>query len=86
MLLTLVPRVEDLETVSSEVVFLIILMAKEALSLLLNSLSTDSTFNIVKFGSTMEMLFSSSQPYTDTSLEKARLLMKNLSADLWVGP
>ena len=97
VLLTLVPRVDDLVTVSSEVVFLIdclgsmfgesILMAKEALSLLLNSLSTDSTFNIVKFGSTMEMLFPSSQPlYTDTILEKARLLVKNLSADLWVGP
>ena len=56
VLLTLVPRVEDLVTVPSEVVFLIdcsgsmhgqsILMAKEALSLLLNSLPTNSTFNI----------------------------------------
>ena len=96
VLLTLVTRVGDLVTVSSEVVFLIdcsgsmfgesILMAKQALSLLLNSLSTDSTFNIVKFGSTMEMLFPSHQPYTDTTLEKARILVKNLSADLWVGP
>ena len=97
LLLTLVPRVGDLVTVSSEVVFLIdclgsmggesILIAKEALSLLLNSLSTDSTFNIVKFGSTLEMLFPSGQPlYTDTSIEKARLLVKNLSADLWMGP
>ena len=63
-----------------------ILMAKQALSLLINSLSTDSTFNIVKFGSTMEMLFPSSQPYTDTTLEKVRVLVKNLSAGLWVGP
>ena len=92
VLLTLVPRVEDLVTVSSEVVFLIdcsgsmggqsILMAKEALSLLLNSLPTDSTFNIVKFGSRMEMLFPSSQPYTDNTLKQARLLVENLRADL----
>merc|ERR1719410_130067 len=92
ILLTLVPRVEDLVTLSSEVVFLIdcsgsmsgqsILMAKEALSLLLNSLPADSTFNIVRFGSRMEMLFPSSQPYNDISLEQARLLVKNLRADL----
>ena len=92
ILLTLVPRMEDLVRLSSEVVFLIdcsgsmsgqsILMAKEALSLLLNSLPTDSTFNIVRFGSRMEMLFPSSQPYNDTSLEQARLLVKNLRADL----
>ena len=92
VLLTLVPRVEDLVTLSSEVVFLIdcsgsmsgqsILMAKEALSLLLNSLPTDSTFNIVRFGSRMEMLFPSSQPYNDTTLEQARLLVKDLRADL----
>ena len=92
VLLTLVPRLEDLVTIPSEVVFLIdcsgsmggqsILMAKEALSLLLNSLPTDSTFNIVRFGSSMEMLFPSSQPYTDSTLEKARLLVQNLRADL----
>ena len=92
VLLTLVPRVEDLVTLSSEVVFLIdcsgsmsgqsILMAKEALSLLLNSLPMDSTFNIVRFGSRMEMLFPSSQPYNDTTLEQARLLVKDLRADL----
>ena len=92
VLLTLVPRVEDLVRLSSEVVFLIdcsgsmsgqsILMAKEALSLLLNSLPTDSTFNIVRFGSRMEMLFPSSQPYNDTTLEQARLLVKDLRADL----
>ena len=94
VLLTLVTRVGDLVTVSSEVVFLIdcsgsmfgesILRAKEALSLLLNSLSTDSTFNIVKFGSTMEMVFSSSQPYTDIAFGKARLLVKILVL-IWVG-
>merc|ERR1719410_2060946 len=92
ILLTLVPRVEDLVTLSSEVVFLIdcsgsmsgqsILMAKEALSLLLNSLPTDSTFNIVRFGSRMEMLFPSSQPYNDTTLELARQHVKSLRADL----
>merc|ERR1712004_87192 len=56
-----------------------ILMAKEALSLLLNSLPMDSTFNIVRFGSRMEMLFPSSQPYNDTTLEQARLLVKGLA-------
>ena len=76
VLLTLVPRLEDLVTVPSEVVFLIdcsgsmggqsILMAKEALSLLLNSLPTNSTFNIVRFGSSMEMLFPLSLPYIDS--------------------
>jgi len=92
VLLTLVPRLEDLVTVPSEVVFLIdcsgsmggqsISMAKEALSLLLNSLPTDSTFNIIRFGSTMELLFPSSQPYTDSTLEKARALVEKLKADL----
>ena len=92
VLLTLVPRLEDLVTVPSEVVFLIdcsgsmsgnsISMAKEALSLLLNSLPTDSTFNIVRFGSTMELLFPSSQPYTDSTLETARTLVQKLKADL----
>ena len=92
VLLTLVPRLEDLVTVPSEVVFLIdcsgsmcgqsISMAKEALSLLLNSLPTDSTFNIVRFGSSMELLFPSSQPYTDSTLEKARALVEKLKADL----
>ena len=92
VLLTCVPRLEDLTKVPSEVVFLIdcsgsmtgqsILMAKEALSLLLNSLPTDSTFNIVRFGSSMEMLFPSSQPYTDSTLDKARTLVQNLNANL----
>ena len=92
VLLTCVPRLEDLTKVPSEVVFLIdcsgsmsgqsILMAKEALSLLLNSLPTDSTFNIIRFGSSMEMLFPSSQPYTDFTLDKARTLVQNLKANL----
>ena len=92
VLLTCVPRLEDLTKVPSEVIFLIdcsgsmsgqsILMAKEALSLLLNSLPTDSTFNIVRFGSSMEMLFPSSQPYTDSTLDKARTLVQNLKANL----
>ena len=92
VLLTLVPKLEDLVTIPSEVVFLIdcsesmhgqsMLMAKEALSLLLNSLPTNSTFNIVRFGSSMEMLFPSSQPYTDNTLEQARLLVQNLRANL----
>ena len=92
VLLTLVPRLEDLVKVPSEVVFLIdcsgsmqgqsILMAKEALNLLLNSLPTDSTFNIVRFGSRMEMLFPSSQPYTDSTLETARSVVRKLNANL----
>ena len=92
ILLTLVPRLEDLVPVPSEVVFLIdcsgsmrgqsISMAKEALSLFLNSLPTDSRFNIVRFGSRMEMLFSSSQAYTDSTLEDARALVRSLDADM----
>ena len=92
ILLTLVPRLEDLVTVPSEVVFLIdcsgsmsgqrISMAKEALSLLLSSLPPDSCFNIVRFGSTMDMLFSSSQAYTDSTLEEARALVRSLDADM----
>ena len=91
-LLTFVPRVQDLVTAPSEIVFLIdcsgsmggqnIQMAKEALSILLNSLPTDSTFNIVRFGSTMKLLFPSSQPYTDSTLDQARLIVRDLEADL----
>ena len=79
-------------TAPSEIVFLIdcsgsmggqnIRMAKEALSILLNSLPIDSTFNIVRFGSTMQLLFHSSQPYTDSTLEQARHLVRDLEADL----
>ena len=92
VLLTLVPRLQDLVKVASEVVFLIdcsgsmrgqsISMAREAVSILLNSLPTDSTFNIFRFGSTMEQLFPFSQAYTDSTLEDARALTRNMNANL----
>ena len=91
-LLTFVPRVEDLMTAPSEIVFLIdcsgsmggqnIRIAKHVLDLYLDFFPTDSTFNIVKFGSTMQLLFPSSQPCTDSTLKRARLLVRDLQANL----
>merc|ERR1719153_55283 len=82
-MLTFVPRMEDLDTIiSAEVIFLIdcsgsmdgesIHMAKEALRLFIHSLPADTTFNIVRFGSTAVKLFPSSRKYDDQSLEAAR--------------
>jgi len=88
-LLTLVPRLEDLVRVPSEVIFLVdcsswdeyISMTKEALNLFLDSLPKESIFNIVKLSGSMEHLFPTSQALTDSTLQNAKTLVKNLETD-----
>ena len=91
-LVTLIPCLESLTRQLVEVVFLMdcsgsmqgqsITLAREALVLFLHSLPSDSTFNIVRFGSSMEKLFPESQPYSDSTLASALLMAENLKADL----
>lgn len=89
VLLTLLPRLEDLIRVPSEIIFLVdcpswdeyISIAKEALSLLLDSLPKESTFNIVRLSSRVEQLFPVSQAFTDSTLEDAKTLVNNLETD-----
>ena len=40
------------------------------------------TFNILRFGSTMDSLFPHSQPYNDETLARARELVRGMAADL----
>merc|ERR1719295_1296235 len=88
-LLTFLPRLEDLASVPAEIIFLVdcsswdeyISMTKEALNLFLDSLHKESSFNIVKLSGSMEHLFPTSQALTDSTLQNAKTLVKNLETD-----
>ena len=90
-LLSLVPSFE-LKKQESECIFLIdcsgsmrgpsIKLAREALSVFLNSLPADYYFNVYCFGSRYNKLFPTSQPLTDQTLETAKSLLANLGANL----
>ena len=57
-------------------------LAKEALHLFLHSLPMDCYFNIVCFGSSFQSLFPESMKYDDITLDAAKKLAANLSANL----
>ena len=90
-LLSLVPSFE-LKKQQSECAFLIdcsgsmrgrsIKLAREALSVFLNSLPADYYFNVYCFGSRYNKLFPTSRPLTDQTLETAKSLLGNLEANL----
>lgn len=90
-MLSLVPHFE-LKDHKAEIIFLIdcsgsmrgqsINLAKEALQLLLSSLPEDCHFNIFKFGSRYEALFSKSKKYEDSTLDEAKKYAINMDADL----
>lgn len=87
-----VPEVEISNVVKREFIFLLdrsgsmegdkIESAKKALTLFLNSLPENSTFNVVSFGSSYESMFSSPQKYTDSNLKSARSKISTFKADL----
>lgn len=56
--------------------------ARDALKLFLRALPTDCTFNIIGFGSGLEALFETPQPYNMTTLEQPSLYASNMHADL----
>merc|ERR1712013_9072 len=56
--------------------------ARKTLQLLINSLPVGSYFNIVRFGSTYEMLFGISKEYNKENKEIAMSLAKTMDADL----
>ena len=90
-LLTFVPSFE-MKKQQSECIFLIdcsgsmggesIKLAREALSVFVNSVPADYHFNIYCFGSRYNKLFPASQPLTDQTLQTARSLLDNLDANL----
>ena len=56
--------------------------AKRALELCLRTLSTDDSFNVIRFGSGFEKLFQNSREYNDDSLEQAIAYLRRIGADL----
>jgi hypothetical protein len=56
--------------------------ARNALQLCLRSLTEGTYFNVVGFGSTYEMLFPESRPYTDATLDEATRHVQHMTADL----
>lgn len=78
--------------ISSEFVFLVdcsgsisgqsIQKAGECLEFFIKSLPADCYFNIIRFGSNFEPLFTSSERYCQTNVEKAIDLAQNLKDDL----
>ena len=57
-------------------------LAREALTVFLNSLPVDCHFNVYCFGSSYNKLFPSSQPLTDGTLEVAKSLLTRIDANL----
>ncbi|BGO90706.1 hypothetical protein NBRC10512_000646 [Rhodotorula toruloides] len=96
--LTLVPRFKLPEVEGQEYIFLVdrsgsmgawsegegrIGMARKALVVLLRSLpSTGTSFNIASFGSSVESLWPSSQPYNQSTLDTATKHVDSLEANL----
>jgi hypothetical protein len=82
----------DVEQAPCEVIFIVdrsgsmqgtsIAETRNALQLCLRSLNAGTYFNIVGFGSTCEMLFAESRPYTDATLEEATRHVQHMTADL----
>ncbi|EGG14074.1 type A von Willebrand factor domain-containing protein [Cavenderia fasciculata] len=56
--------------------------AKRALEILMRSLTENSKFNIVLFGSNFKSLFPESMPYDDANLEIASTYIQKIQADL----
>jgi len=89
-MLSLVPCFE-LKDHTAEIIFLIdcsgsmggqsINLAKQALQLFLHSLPVDCYFNIFRFGSRFESIFTESKMYDDTTLLQAKQLANNMDAD-----
>ena len=59
-----------------------IIQARTALLEILNQLQETDSFNIIRFGSTVEPLFSKHEPYSENSINKARELLEDLDANL----
>ncbi|XP_062591977.1 von Willebrand factor A domain-containing protein 5A-like [Saccostrea cucullata] len=86
------PSFSNLQTNDShEFVFLIdrsgsmfsrIEKAKETLLLLLKSLPVNCYFNVVSFGSDFSLLFPTSKPYSEESMEEAMDLQREMKADM----
>lgn len=57
-------------------------MASEAVRLFLKSLPAHSTFNIASFGTHFEVLFDTSQPYSQDNVNTAWGHLKSIQADL----
>lgn len=91
-MVTFFPEAEHLDTVSSDVVFVLdcsgsmrgdsIREAKRALALCIRTLSEGDSFNIVCFGSTHRSLWAESRPFCDESLEAATQFLEGVDADL----
>lgn len=56
--------------------------AKQALAVLLKALGGSMRFNIYRFGSRFEKLFTTSKPYTQDNLDRALNYLSGVSADL----
>ena len=56
--------------------------ASQALAIMLRSLPEHARFNVVRFGSTFEVLFPAAEPYTATSAGKALAWVERMKADL----
>jgi len=93
VMLRLYPEFDQKEgTTPSEVIFLLdcsgsmggssIAQATRAIELCLRTLSAGDKFNIIRFGSNFESLFTTSMDYTDESLEKAVKYVQKIDADL----
>ena len=90
-MLSMVPRFQ-MKKQPSECIFLVdcsasmkgpsIKLAREALSVFVNSLPVDCHFNVYCFGSRYNKLFPSSQPLTDHTLEEVKSLLVQLDANL----
>ncbi len=59
-----------------------IAQAKRALAILLRSLPEGVRFNVVRFGSSFEGLFTGAEPYTPESAQKALAVVEAMEADL----
>eukprot|EP00727_Mastigamoeba_balamuthi_P009895 m51a1_g5528 hypothetical protein (806) ;mRNA; f:439156-442501 len=90
-MLSFYPKLEA-ETSETELLFLVdrsgsmagssMRQVKETLQFFLRSLSEGVVFNIIGFGTSHQMLFGESQPYNDTSLDKAAAHVASLEANL----
>jgi hypothetical protein len=56
--------------------------ARSCLELFLRSIPANSFFNVIRFGSSFETLFSESEPYGQVSIEKALNLAREMKSDL----
>lgn len=56
--------------------------AKEALTLFIQSLPTDSLFNIVSFGTKHELMYPKSQKYTKKAIDETLIKIKHIKANM----